>query len=128
MRCSWQLLTREPTNRLGTGPGGPDEIKRHSFFQGTDFDGMLDGRVPAPWQPSVVVRLVACTVFSSLSHCPFVALQGSADTSQFDKEFTSMAINSPPSQEGQMNPDDRTFTGFTFMEAAHLPRHFPPSL
>jgi hypothetical protein len=50
-----QLLTREATKRLGTGPGDADEIKRHNFFQGIDFEGMMDGRVPAPWQPNIVV-------------------------------------------------------------------------
>ena len=51
-----QLLTRDPTKRLGTGPQDAEEIKQHGFFSSIDFEGMISGIVPAPWQPTVVVR------------------------------------------------------------------------
>lgn len=96
------LLTRDPTKRLGTGPQDADEIKQHGFFSSIDFEGMISGTVPAPWQPTVV---------------------GSLDTSQFDKEFTSMPIISPPQQDSRIRADDKTFEGFTFVEESQIARH-----
>lgn len=90
------LLKREPSERLGSGPSDANEIKQHRFFCSVDWDALLDGSVSAPWQPNVV---------------------GSLDTSQFDREFTSLPINSPPA----MSPPavyDETFAGFTYTSAS----------
>lgn len=31
------LLNRNPPKRLGSGPGGANDIKRHPFFKGLDW-------------------------------------------------------------------------------------------
>lgn len=78
-------MTRDPNKRLGSGAKDATELKEHPFFEdmpweGTasilrvlflTFVGILSGDVTAPsaWIP---------TIASSL------------DTSQFDKEFTTM--------------------------------------
>jgi serine/threonine protein kinase len=50
------LLTRDPSRRLGTGPGGVLAIKRHPFFYGIDWDALMQRRIEAPFRP---VRLDA---------------------------------------------------------------------
>lgn len=92
------LLTRNPAKRLGSGPDDAEEVpttplsraaytvtmltrlvvttqvKRHPFFSGLDWETVMRRDVKPPWEPTVV---------------------GSLDTSQFDREFTSMPIFSP---------------------------------
>lgn len=89
------LLTRDPLRRLGCGPRDAAEIKGHPFFAGVDWSALLAKEVPAPWLPVVV---------------------GSQDTSQFDQEFTSMPIVSPPGSKRGISASVArvTFEGFTF--------------
>uniref|UniRef100_I2CPC4 RAC serine/threonine-protein kinase n=1 Tax=Nannochloropsis gaditana (strain CCMP526) TaxID=1093141 RepID=I2CPC4_NANGC len=121
------LLTRDPALRLGSGPTDAAEVKTHPFFGEIDWEMLLRGALPPPWEPTVC---------------------GSLDTSQFDKEFTSMPIFSPaeckaggpfgylqhqqghphmmqaapsypPSQHAQghiSGQRDETFAGFTFTD------------
>jgi serine/threonine protein kinase len=42
------LLNRNPSKRLGAGPDGADEIKRHPFFSGMDFDRVARRQMPMP--------------------------------------------------------------------------------
>ncbi|KDO22279.1 AGC protein kinase [Saprolegnia parasitica CBS 223.65] len=69
-----RLLERDPTKRLGTGPTDAGEIKSHPFFKEIQWDLLALGQVPVPWKPT---------------------FNGALDTSQFDREFTDMPINSP---------------------------------
>jgi len=70
------LLMRDPKRRLGSGPTDAEEIKSHPFFADVDWEKLAGGEIPPPWDPQ---------------------LHSSMDTSQFDKEFTSMPIFSPGS-------------------------------
>mmetsp|Transcript_9781 Transcript_9781/g.12059 ORF Transcript_9781/g.12059 Transcript_9781/m.12059 type:complete len:519 (-) Transcript_9781:450-2006(-) len=107
------LLHREPSRRLGSGPGDAADIKKHIFFANVDFDALLEGTIPAPWQPQVV---------------------GSLDTSQFDREFTSLPINSPPNHSGPHssntshqrggNTNDPNFAGFTYVAPSALESNY----
>lgn len=72
------LLMRDPEKRLGSGPTDAEEIKAHPFFSLIDWDMLQGGEMKPPWKPPV---------------------QGSADTSQFDTEFTTMPIFSPQSHQ-----------------------------
>jgi len=104
------LLHRDPTRRLGSGPGDADDIKGHAFFAKVDWDALLDGGVAVPWEPTVV---------------------GSLDTSQFDREFTSLPIHSPPSRGGaggryDAPADDTTFAGFTYAPRRPMPHRGIP--
>ncbi|CAG8631517.1 8397_t:CDS:2, partial [Paraglomus occultum] len=63
-----RLLTRDPERRLGSGKGDAEEIKRHPFFKGVNWDDMLAKKVPPPFYPTI---------------------SSPTDTSNFDKEFTS---------------------------------------
>ena len=97
------LLERKPELRLGSGPSDADEIRAHAFFAKVDWDALLEGAVAPPWQPNVV---------------------GSLDTSQFDREFTSLPIHSPPSRTPtaryDAGQDDQTFAGFTYAPRRQL--------
>mmetsp|Transcript_15191 Transcript_15191/g.19711 ORF Transcript_15191/g.19711 Transcript_15191/m.19711 type:complete len:687 (-) Transcript_15191:416-2476(-) len=91
------LLTRDPSQRLGSGPEDVEEVKAHPFFSNhIQWDLLAEGRLAPPWEPTVL---------------------GSLDTSQFDNEFTSMPINSPLDSKGSMLPNnDNTFAGFSFSD------------
>ena len=47
------LLVRAPSGRLGTGPGGPDDIINHEWFQDIDVEQYVAKRLPPPWTPPV---------------------------------------------------------------------------
>ena len=51
---AFQLLTRDPTRRLGSGKGDAEEIKRHPFFKDVNFDDVLHKRIPPPYFPTIV--------------------------------------------------------------------------
>jgi RAC serine/threonine-protein kinase len=93
------LLTRDPRRRLGSGPTDAEEIKCHSFFSEINWTKLAKGETPPPWDPKI---------------------NGSLDTSQFDKEFTSMPIFSPQSLQPHggfgTTPQENVFEGFTFTD------------
>ena len=49
-----QLLTRDPTRRLGSGKTDAEEIKKHPFFKDVNFDDIFNKRVPPPYFPTIV--------------------------------------------------------------------------
>jgi serine/threonine protein kinase len=98
------LLTKDPNKRLGSGPRDADEIKPHNFFASIDWDKLSRGEVTPPWKPKIT---------------------STQDTSQFDKEFTSMPIFSPQSMQrapgfGTTPLGDNPFEGFTFQDRTIL--------
>lgn len=94
------LLTKDPKKRLGSGPNDAFDIQSHAFFASIDWDRLQRGEVKTPWKPQI---------------------SGSNDTSQFDREFTSMPIFSPQSMQrvpgfGTTPMGDNPFEGFTFQD------------
>eukprot|EP00541_Cyclophora_tenuis_P019054 CAMPEP_0116579464 /NCGR_PEP_ID=MMETSP0397-20121206/22265_1 /TAXON_ID=216820 /ORGANISM="Cyclophora tenuis, Strain ECT3854" /LENGTH=275 /DNA_ID=CAMNT_0004108945 /DNA_START=101 /DNA_END=928 /DNA_ORIENTATION=+ len=91
------LLTRDPNKRLGSGHTDAEEIKSHEFFSDIDWEKLAKGDITPPWKPQI---------------------NGSSDTSQFDREFTSMPIFSPQSLQRShgfgSTPQNNPFEGFTF--------------
>ena len=71
------LLEKDPSRRLGARAstmfevGGVATLKRHPFFKDIDWEQLALKQVPAPIP---------------------VTLDGELDTSNFDKEFTSLGI------------------------------------
>ena len=45
------LLTRDPSQRLGCGPGGVADVKKHAFFAPVDWDALADHKVSPPLKP-----------------------------------------------------------------------------
>ena len=109
------LLHREPAARLGSGPTDALEVKKHVFFKHINFDALIDGTVVPPYQPDVT---------------------GSLDTSQFDREFTSLPIHSPPTHNASLAATvtvsssssasdtttyrEQTFAGFTYVSPSNI--------
>ena len=76
-----KLLTREPDQRLGSGPTDAQEIMSHAFFKGVNWDDIYNKRLPAPFKPTV---------------------KNEKDTSNFDSEFTSVTPVLTPVQSGTL--------------------------
>lgn len=51
------LLERRPGRRLGGGPGGAKEIKKHLWFKSFDWDALAGGFFPPPWQPDAKAQM-----------------------------------------------------------------------
>lgn len=54
------LLHRNPTQRLGCGPGDADEIKSHPFFRSIDWTALVECRIEPPWKPPLEVKCLHC--------------------------------------------------------------------
>ncbi|XP_051749226.1 serine/threonine-protein kinase N2 isoform X2 [Ctenopharyngodon idella] len=71
-----KLLQKNPEKRLGAGDQDANEVKKHRFFQGMDWEALLAKRVKPPFLPSI---------------------KAPADVSNFDEEFTRLKpVLTPP--------------------------------
>lgn len=52
------LLNRNPSKRLGAGPGGADEIKKHAFFAGIDWQVVRERKLNVP-KPDINMKMFA---------------------------------------------------------------------
>jgi serine/threonine protein kinase len=76
-----KLLTREPEQRLGSGPTDAQEIMSQPFFRNINWDDIYHKRVQPPFQPQIT---------------------SATDTSNFDSEFTSVTPVLTPVQSGRL--------------------------
>ena len=76
-----KLLTREPDQRLGSGPTDAQEIMSQPFFRNINWDDVYHKRLPPPFQPQIT---------------------SATDTSNFDSEFTSVTPVLTPVQSGKL--------------------------
>ncbi|CAK9439415.1 uncharacterized protein LODBEIA_P35470 [Lodderomyces beijingensis] len=86
------LLTKDPAQRLGSGPRDAEEIMEHSYFQDVNFDDVLNCRVPPPYIPEV---------------------HSEHDYSNFDKEFTSETPRLTPVDTVLTSEMQEQFRGFS---------------
>ncbi|XP_007255867.3 serine/threonine-protein kinase N2 isoform X1 [Astyanax mexicanus] len=71
-----KLLQKNPEKRLGAGEQDANEVKKHRFFQGIDWEALLAKRVKPPFLPTI---------------------KTSGDVSNFDEEFTRLKpVLTPP--------------------------------
>ncbi|TFL03230.1 hypothetical protein BDV98DRAFT_565592 [Pterulicium gracile] len=89
-----QLLTRDPQRRLGSGKEDADEIKRQPFFKDVSWDDVFNKRIPPPYLPTI---------------------KGSADTSNFDEEFTREQPTLTPVHGQLSSRDQAEFAGFSWV-------------
>ncbi|KDQ09884.1 hypothetical protein BOTBODRAFT_505684 [Botryobasidium botryosum FD-172 SS1] len=89
-----KLLTRDPARRLGSGEGDAEEIKRHPFFKDTNFDDVLNKRIPPPYYPTIA---------------------NPADVSNFDSEFTREQPTLTPVHGQLSSKDQAEFNGFSWV-------------
>uniref|UniRef100_UPI00398E3270 ribosomal protein S6 kinase alpha-5 isoform X2 n=1 Tax=Pristiophorus japonicus TaxID=55135 RepID=UPI00398E3270 len=92
-----QLLIKDPKKRLGSGPGGADEIKSHPFFQKINWDELAAKSIEAPFKPVIRDEL---------------------DVSNFAEEFTEMDPTYSPAALPQNS--DRIFQGYSFIAPSIL--------
>lgn len=76
-----KLLTREPDQRLGSGPTDAQEVMSQPFFRNINWDDIYNKRVQPPFLPQI---------------------KSATDTSNFDSEFTSVTPVLTPVQSGKL--------------------------
>lgn len=88
------LLHRSVAKRLGSGPHGTEEIKKHPFFgKHIDWVALINKVVNPPWMP---------------------VIKGQTDISNFDETFTKEAPVDSPLLAGMPVPSPSLFQGFTY--------------
>uniref|UniRef100_A0AAY4AA81 non-specific serine/threonine protein kinase n=1 Tax=Denticeps clupeoides TaxID=299321 RepID=A0AAY4AA81_9TELE len=90
------LFKRNPVNRLGSGPDGAEEIKRHSFFCNIDWNKLFRREINPPFKPAVARP---------------------DDTFYFDSEFTSRTPKDSPGVPPSASAH-QLFRGFSFVATA----------
>ncbi|CAD7935283.1 unnamed protein product [Amoebophrya sp. A120] len=90
-----QLLHPNQQWRLGAGDRDADDVKRHAFFQGLDFQKVYNKRYRAPFVPHV---------------------QHQEDVKNFDKEFIAMDMTRSDVQCDDDNEDLIHFNHFSYVE------------
>jgi classical protein kinase C beta type len=89
------FLNRDPSKRLGCGPNGKTDIKRHPFFDRLDWAKLEARQIPPPFKPNI---------------------KNPKEATNFDSEFTQADPNFTP-----VNPttikgiDQDLFNGFSFV-------------
>jgi ribosomal protein S6 kinase alpha-1/2/3/6 len=87
------LFKRNPQNRLGSGPNGIADIKRHEFFATIDWEALVEKRVRPPFVPSVA---------------------RADDTFYFDSDYTNRDPHDSPSVPVSASAHE-IFRGFSFI-------------
>ncbi|EMR69247.1 putative calcium-independent protein kinase c protein [Eutypa lata UCREL1] len=88
-----KLLTREPDQRLGSGPTDAQEVMNQPFFRNTVWDDIYHKRVAPPFMPTI---------------------KNATDTSNFDSEFTSVTPVLTPVQSVLSQAMQEEFRGFSY--------------
>ncbi|XP_029973181.1 ribosomal protein S6 kinase alpha-1 isoform X4 [Salarias fasciatus] len=92
------LFKRNAANRLGSGPDGAEEIKRHCFFSTIDWNKLFRKEMKPPFKPAVARP---------------------DDTFYFDSEFTSRTPKDSPGVPPSAGAN-QLFRGFSFIASPLL--------
>ncbi|KAI9015150.1 kinase-like domain-containing protein [Gaertneriomyces semiglobifer] len=93
-----KLLRKDPQKRLGSGPTGASEIKKHNFFRKIDWNQLAALKLPPPIVPK---------------------LSRPDDISNFDDHFTTMPPADSPC-DGLLNDPTDHFAGFSYVAEPYL--------
>nr|AXO66326.1 40S ribosomal protein S6 kinase [Fraxinus mandshurica] len=88
------LLQKDSSKRLGSGPKGSDEIKRHKWFKLINWKKLEDRAIQPSFRPEVAGK-----------HC----------IANFDKQYTEMPVSDSPVSSPKV---DDFFQGFTYVRPA----------
>ena len=115
------LLCRDPVQRLGCGKDDGEEVMRHPFFAGIDFEKLLNRTYQPPFKPKVVSPPPGTTIITTSyqSNGCFDNQEDSTDVRNFDKEFTNMPAVLTPESLSQ-NALTKDFQDFTFVSETGL--------
>jgi serine/threonine protein kinase len=95
------LLDRCPSTRLGAGEADVEELKRHPFLSGLNWDEVLAKTIKPEWVPDI---------------------KGEGDTHLFDSEFTEERAGVSGKEEAYVNPETQLqFQGFTSQAESEIP-------
>ena len=86
------LFKRNPANRLGSGPDGINDIKKHPFFASIDWALLMEKKLTPPFQPTVVAD----------------------DAFHFDTEYTSRTPKDSPAVPASAATHE-LFRGFSYV-------------
>uniref|UniRef100_A0A8C5B6P3 Protein kinase N3 n=1 Tax=Gadus morhua TaxID=8049 RepID=A0A8C5B6P3_GADMO len=92
---SEELLQKDPEKRLGGGEGDAQEVKRHNFFRGMDWNALLAKKLKPPFVP---------------------VIKTPEDVSNFDEEFTHLKpVLTPPHTPYVLSREEQdVFSDFDF--------------
>lgn len=92
------LLQKDPAKRLGTGPNGSQDIKKHPFFKGIIWNKLESKSINPPFRPQV---------------------EGPECVQNFDTMWTEMPVEETPANTPQDYPSD-AFAKFTYVDQSLL--------
>jgi len=102
------LLTKDPRQRLGGGPGDCQELKEHEFFQNINWTDLDLKKIPPPFKPAV---------------------SGIMDTKYFDSDFTEQSVAlTPPTDLGYMSAIQEEESQGKFNRFSYQPESRPSSM
>lgn len=90
-----QLLQKEASKRLGCGPTGSEEIKRHKWFKPINWKKLETRQIQPSFRPEVAGK-----------HC----------IANFEKRWTDMPVVDSPA--ASPNAGGNPFTGFSYVRPA----------
>ena len=93
-----QLLIREPQERLGSN--GAQEVKNHPFFDTMEFDILMRREIQPPFNPTQD--------------------QKEEDSGNFEREFTSLPLQSMDEIGRAERVSSGTFENFSYEEDSYL--------
>ncbi|KAI9005263.1 kinase-like domain-containing protein [Gaertneriomyces semiglobifer] len=89
-----KLLTKDPSKRLGASKADAEDIKKHPYFKGIDWNALLQFKITPPFYPKI---------------------SSPTDTSNFDEEFTKEVPVLTPCNSVLSAADQEEFRGFTYI-------------
>lgn len=93
-----KLLIRDPKQRLGSGKGDVEDVKKHPWFRDLNWSDLLELKVDPPYKPKV---------------------DSVMDTSNFSSEFTKERVQDTYVEAVAMQPED-AFTNFTYQQPSKI--------
>ncbi|XP_036596780.1 ribosomal protein S6 kinase beta-2-like [Trichosurus vulpecula] len=94
-----KFLKRNPSQRLGGGPGDAADVQKHPFFRHINWEDLLARQAEPPFRP---------------------CLQSEEDVSQFDTQFTKETPEDSPDDSALSESANQAFLGFDYVAPSVL--------